>query len=268
MSELASDYVNYTERRGQHMEKKVEITTNIKKSTQTGHTAGGPAGGRSFRLTAVCVLLLLYVLLLIAVTVLWVKYNNLNREKDQLQISNNNLNIEKDQLQSNLNHMKNEKKQLQFQKDQLLWHRDELQQERSILQIALLKLGWRFFSPRIYTISTEKKSWEESRQDCIKKEADLVIINSREEQEFISKYFNGTEAWIGLTDSVTEGQFKWVDGSQLTTKFWWEGEPNDFGQKEDCVITGFKNAKSNISSWADFSCDRAVAGICEMKLFN
>lgn len=38
MSELASDYVNYTERRGQHIEKEVEIMTTIKKSTQTGHT--------------------------------------------------------------------------------------------------------------------------------------------------------------------------------------------------------------------------------------
>ncbi|KAK3507559.1 hypothetical protein QTP70_028456 [Hemibagrus guttatus] len=120
----------------------------------------------------------------------------------------------------------------------------------------------------VYNISTEKKSWEESRQDCRKKGADLVIINSREEQEFINENFGGTEAWIGLTDRDTEGEFKWVDDSPLTTKFWWDREPNDYDNKEDCAITGFSKAKSNMSSWADFPCDHPVVGICEIKIFN
>ncbi|KAG7313930.1 hypothetical protein KOW79_022426 [Hemibagrus wyckioides] len=123
--------------------------------------------------------------------------------------------------------------------------------------------GWRFFNTSVYNISTEKKSWTESRQDCIKKGADLLIINSREEQEFISKYFGSSEAWIGLTDRDTEGKFKWVDGSPLNTEFWWDGEPNDFEQKEDCAITGYAKAESNMSTWADYPCDFHVVGICE-----
>ncbi|XP_058240731.1 CD209 antigen-like protein C isoform X1 [Hemibagrus wyckioides] len=294
MSELVSDYVKYAEKTGQHIERAVEIcesadavkeetkAINRKKSIQTGHTAGGPAGGRCYKLTAVCVLLLLYVPLLSAVTVLWIKYNNLNREKDQLQTSNNNLNIERDQLQTSLNKLKNEKNQLQFQKDQLLWHRDQLQLQRdqlvsqrdqlqnetSRLQNVLLKLGWRFFSENIYYINTAKRTWNDSKQDCITRGANLVTINSREEQEFISTHFNGTEAWIGLTDRVTEGEFKWVDDSPLTTAFWWNGEPNDYEQNEDCAITNYRHAKYNISTWADYPCLYAVAGICEMKIFN
>ncbi|MCI4385247.1 hypothetical protein PGIGA_G00048190, partial [Pangasianodon gigas] len=83
-----------------------------------------------------------------------------------------------------------------------------------------------------------------------------------------SKYFGGTEAWIGLTDSETEGEFKWVDGKPLTTAFWWKGEPNDYRHNEDCAVTGYSYAESNILTWADYPCDRSVVGICEMKIFN
>ncbi|XP_060720565.1 C-type lectin domain family 4 member E-like isoform X2 [Tachysurus vachellii] len=137
-----------------------------------------------------------------------------------------------------------------------------------VKNIQTQPIGWRFFNKSVYNISTVKKNWVETRQDCIKRGADLVIINSTEKQEFISKYSNGTQAWIGLTDTDTEGTFKWVDGSPLTTEFWWNGEPNDYEQNEDCVITGYTNTKSNISTWADFPCNHHSAGICEMKIFN
>ncbi|XP_053086832.1 CD209 antigen-like [Pangasianodon hypophthalmus] len=287
MSELVSDYVNYAERRGERIEKVVEIydladagrskedteATCVKKSLRTEHTAGCTAGGRCHTLTAVCVLLLC-VLLLTAVTVLWIKFTNLNTENNQLQTRNTNLNTERDQLQTSYNDMRNERNQLKFQRDlllfqrdQLLFHRDQLQQEASGLKNALLKLGWRFFSSSIYYIFTEKKYWDESRKYCTDRGADLVIINSTEEQEFISNYTGGTEAWIGLTDREREREFKWVDGKPLTTAFWWDGEPNDYNN-EDCVITGYKNAKSNISTWADYPCNHPVVGICEMKIFN
>ncbi|XP_060744806.1 C-type mannose receptor 2-like [Tachysurus vachellii] len=202
-------------------ENELKLETQVKRNKQDRTKSGFEiAWSRWYRLTAVCVLLLC-VFLLTVVTVLWIKYNNLTIEKDQLQTSYNNMTLERDQLLHNV----------------------------------LLKLeGWRVFSSSAYSISTVKKSWGETRQDCIKRGADLVIINSTEEQEFISTNFCGTKAWIGLNDIDTEGTFKWVDGSPLTTKFWWSGKPNNLNNAS-CVITGYTKAKFNISSWAVYPCN-------------
>ncbi|KAL7855920.1 hypothetical protein AOLI_G00195240 [Acnodon oligacanthus] len=126
--------------------------------------------------------------------------------------------------------------------------------------------GWRYFNFSLYYMSTEKKSWSESRQFCTERGADLLIINNRE-QEFISKEFGSTEAWIGLTDIHTEGIWKWVDGSALTTEFWWKGEPNDYRGNEDCAVTGYSGAASDgVSTWADYPCNHPAVGICEKKI--
>ncbi|XP_046698934.1 C-type lectin domain family 4 member E-like [Silurus meridionalis] len=285
MSDLDQNYVNFAEKRGEYIERVVEIydnvdavrgqdlkevteDINVKKNLQTKHT-GGTAWGRCFSLTAVSVLLLLLcILLLTVVTVLLLKNNKLDTEKNQFQSSYNTMNTERERLQTSNDKMRLQINQLQFQKDQLLLQRDHLEQQKSSLKNMLLKLGCGFFSSSIYCISDVKKAWSESRQDCINNGADLVIINSTEEQEFISKRFGNAEAWIGLSDTEIEGNFKWVDGTLLTTSFWWNGEPNDYGGNEDCAITGYKFAKFNISTWADFPCDFPGFGICEMKIFN
>ncbi|XP_055772650.1 oxidized low-density lipoprotein receptor 1-like [Salvelinus fontinalis] len=128
------------------------------------------------------------------------RYNNLTKERDQLQTRYNNLTKERDQLQTRYNNLTKEKGHIQAKLFVIEQHCQE---------------GWRYFDSSLYFLSTEEKTWEKSRQDCQGRGADLVIINSREEQTFV---FNlHLRAWIGLTDSVTEGTWKWVDGTPLTT---------------------------------------------------
>ncbi|KAF4115382.1 hypothetical protein G5714_002871 [Onychostoma macrolepis] len=67
------------------------------------------------------------------------------------------------------------------------------------------------YQSSFYFVSSESKSWTESRRFCTERGADLTIINNREEQEFIKKISGGAGVWIGVTDSDVEGRWKWVD---------------------------------------------------------
>nr|XP_046183493.1 CD209 antigen-like protein A [Oncorhynchus gorbuscha] len=111
--------------------------------------------------------------------------------------------------------------QLQTRYSNLTNERDQLQTEKAFLKMRLTNLkrtcpeGWQKFESSWYFLSTETKTWKESREDCLERGADLVIINSDKEQTFL---FNlNRRVWIGLTDSLIEGTWKWVDGTPLTT---------------------------------------------------
>uniref|UniRef100_A0A673W225 C-type lectin domain-containing protein n=1 Tax=Salmo trutta TaxID=8032 RepID=A0A673W225_SALTR len=122
------------------------------------------------------------------------------------------------------------------------------------------------FESSWYFLSTVKKPWEESRDDCLKRGADLVIINSKMEQKFICGL--NKRAWIGLTDSVTEGTWKWVDGTPLTTPSYWHlqqpdnGGDNPANQEKDCVELNTVTWHP-VKAWNDLSCLHNRYWICE-----
>ncbi|XP_021475417.1 CD209 antigen-like protein A [Oncorhynchus mykiss] len=151
------------------------------------------------------------------------------------------------------------------ERDQLQTRYNNLTEEKGHIQAKLFVIeqhcqeGWRYFDYKFYFLSTEKKTWEESRQDCLERGADLVIINSREEQTFV---FNlHLRAWIGLSDSVTEGTWKWVDGTPLTTGYWGKGQPDDRGQ-EDCAEI-YYGQDDPVKTWNDDKCGTNHNWICE-----
>uniref|UniRef100_A0A8C6U8H7 C-type lectin domain-containing protein n=1 Tax=Neogobius melanostomus TaxID=47308 RepID=A0A8C6U8H7_9GOBI len=123
--------------------------------------------------------------------------------------------------------------------------------------VSLMKSSWSCFF-----IDTSMLSWKNSRQYCLDRGADLIIINSPEEQEFAMTF--GERSWIGLTDAQQEGVWRWVDGSPLTTSFWFPDEPNNDKGNEDCVEVIRSKAKH--ANWNDLPCDDLRKVICEKTL--
>ncbi|XP_044222482.1 CD209 antigen-like protein D [Thunnus albacares] len=113
-----------------------------------------------------------------------------------------------------------------------------------------------------YFLSSESGSWSRGRQDCREKGADLVVIDSTEEQTFLSTFTEvETMIWIGLTDRDKEGTWKWTDGTPLTLRYWGSNQPDNGNGvpkvgEEDCahIISG-KNTEDN---WNDLSCDASL----------
>ncbi|XP_028969731.2 CD209 antigen-like protein E isoform X2 [Esox lucius] len=145
--------------------------------------------------------------------------------------------------------------------------RDQLKEKTELLKNikeGFCPEGWNKFETSCYYNTTLKKTWEDSRQDCIDRGADLVIINSREEQSFINRLYKPNKhVWIGLTDSDTEGTWIWVDGSPLTTKFWDTKQPNSYeGKEQDCVEVNHKSSDPGV--WNDEGCQNRNNWICEI----
>ncbi|XP_075903877.1 CD209 antigen-like protein C isoform X1 [Nelusetta ayraudi] len=119
--------------------------------------------------------------------------------------------------------------------------------------------GWVYLHPSLYYVSPDKKSWSESRQDCLQRQSDLLILSNDLEQEFLGKFQR--TIWMGLTDTEEEGTWKWVDGTTLTKSYWDNGEPNSYGgHDEDCVE--MKGPKQP-NAWNDADCQTRNFWVCE-----
>uniref|UniRef100_A0A8C1SA36 C-type lectin domain-containing protein n=1 Tax=Cyprinus carpio TaxID=7962 RepID=A0A8C1SA36_CYPCA len=120
--------------------------------------------------------------------------------------------------------------------------------------ILLCGSGWLF-------MSSELKSWSDSRQYCRDHGADLVIINTEEKQRHISSFIK-ERVWIGLSDRENEGIMKWVDNSPLKQGFWARGQPDNYQERnEDCIELMPSDAV--LENWDDRPCLENKRGICE-----
>ncbi|CAL8329220.1 unnamed protein product [Lota lota] len=171
---------------------------------------------------------------------------------------------ERNRLQSNLDNMVEERNRLQTAFNTSLKQQDALLKTLNVFMFWFFVAGnlcmcWQNNICSCYYKSHSKKNWQESRNDCRERGSDLIVVNSKEEQDFVPEGF-----WLGLTDAEVEGTWKWVDGTPLTTAYWGHPQPDNNGRdpnkEEDCV------ERYGTGEWNDISCLNNLYWICEKNL--
>ncbi|MCO5797284.1 MAG: hypothetical protein HEQ29_11045 [Dolichospermum sp. LBC05a] len=96
------------------------------------------------------------------------------------------------------------------------------------------------YNGKFYLLSNAG-TWKEAQAQAVSLGGNLVTVNDAAENQFLVNTFGGTEGlWIGLTDEVTEGTFKWANGEAVTYTNWSPGNPDNSGN-QDYAWINFQN---------------------------
>ncbi|XP_038566647.1 C-type lectin domain family 12 member A isoform X2 [Micropterus salmoides] len=132
------------------------------------------------------------------------------------------------------------------------------------------KNNWIMFQGKCYLFYNEDapwKTWGQSRTYCQQTAAaaaDLVVVDSLQEQEFINNhtkyYYDKYHGyWIGLNE--TNKNWLWVDGRNDTLRYWIK---EDLGTLGPCALMiPWKNATD---SWDPADCEMNNKFICESEV--
>ncbi|NQZ58953.1 MAG: hypothetical protein HRT88_15990 [Lentisphaeraceae bacterium] len=93
-------------------------------------------------------------------------------------------------------------------------------------------------------------SWHEAAEQCKKMGGQLVSVKSKQVNDFIVKLIAGKCVWLGASDQIKEGEWRWRDGSKATYTNWAGHEPDNwYDGKEHWVVVGWPGYKSG--EWGD-----------------
>ncbi|XP_040498081.1 C-type lectin domain family 2 member B isoform X2 [Ursus maritimus] len=77
---------------------------------------------------------------------------------------------------------------------------------------------WIGFRNKCYYFSEEEGDWSSSRHNCVTQRADLTVIDTKKEMEFLIRHKCSSDHWIGL--EMTENQpGRWVNGTIFNKLF-------------------------------------------------
>jgi len=94
----------------------------------------------------------------------------------------------------------------------------------------------------------------------------LATITSQGEQDFIKALIGNTQAWIGASDAISEGNWIWMDGPEsgqaLSFTFWAPNEPNDYSRGEDYAAINW-NSTGRWNDWGTPTFQVSIGSVVE-----
>nr|XP_009940986.1 PREDICTED: killer cell lectin-like receptor subfamily G member 1 [Opisthocomus hoazin] len=86
-------------------------------------------------------------------------------------------------------------------------------------QCQFCPAGWLWDAGQCYYFSSAKKSWEQSREDCCSRGAQLVTIRANITLAFLARTANMGVFHVGLKRDGSRSNWKWLDGTALKGLF-------------------------------------------------
>ncbi|XP_024286595.1 macrophage mannose receptor 1 [Oncorhynchus tshawytscha] len=121
--------------------------------------------------------------------------------------------------------------------------------------------GWRAYEDKCYYFSTNTKSWDDARTDCVGRGSHLMSILDIPERTWVRTQVGTEIFWIGLNDIAAEGVWEWTDGSTFLPflAYWKPGNPDNWEDNEDCgEVVGGEQGR-----WNDDVCTSRRKYICK-----
>ena len=99
-------------------------------------------------------------------------------------------------------------------------------------------------------------TWQQAKADAEARGGRLAVLDTQEKIESSRAHLfenpGWPNLWIGLTDEVQEGEWKWITGENLgTATNWWRNSPDNFLPTEDYAIIYREDPLHNNGDWAD-----------------
>ncbi|MDA7860254.1 hypothetical protein N9B03_03695 [Akkermansiaceae bacterium] len=105
-------------------------------------------------------------------------------------------------------------------------------------------------------------TWKEAKANAEATGGRLAVLDTQEKIDSISdllESFDGS-LWIGLTDEVNEGEWKWINGEALTVNNWGTGQPDGEGEDYAHIFWKEGNKGDAARRWNDVVNDDRNAG--------
>ncbi|XP_045072516.1 ladderlectin-like isoform X2 [Coregonus clupeaformis] len=133
--------------------------------------------------------------------------------------------------------------------------------------------GWTEYESHCFMFIKTARTWAEAERHCISLGANLASVHSSEEAQFLqgvvfSETGEFTPTWIGGFEDPKEILEKgrlwfWSDGSKFDYQNWNQGEPNNSGGREPCIVMNFGGEHG----WNDLACGNILPSVCFRRTF-
>ena len=134
------------------------------------------------------------------------------------------------------------------------------------VQCPIEKTGYFEVLGKCYFTDTIKRNFDHSQAHCeeifpfggrLYEPRDLAT-NAEVGKAHQKYHGNRSDAWIGITDRISQGTYQYAsDNGHLTISRWFSGEPNNDGAR--CVVYGY----GSTGVWFDDYCSAQEFYFCE-----